>query len=252
MKKTKYFIMLAGDRRSGKDFFAEQLINANKQSYYDSPLILHFARLIKKYASDFTTYSIDELDELKNKEESIIIRFEYVKKAWQKKLKEIKNKKPSFCKFSDDEFEQVFNNYNFEQVLQGEKLADNNNLDIRVFLQLMGESFKIILNNPDIWADLLIEYIGKKSNDGIIIPDFRFKEEYNAAKKWADKRGYNLITAKIQGKEREKNIKYDNHISENDLSNYCFDFVIDNTNYDDQTHLFKQAVSLLEFAKKEK
>ena len=59
--------------------------------------------------------------------------------------------------------------------------------------------------------------------DVIIVTDARLKEEIIIPKKL-----FNCITIRINGKDNDLTDKQKNHITETDLDNYNFDYVIDN------------------------
>ena len=61
--------------------------------------------------------------------------------------------------------------------------------------------------------------------DVIIVTDARLKEEVDIPKKI-----FNCITIRINGSDNNLTDKQKNHITEIDLDNYNFDYVIDNTN----------------------
>lgn len=71
--------------------------------------------------------------------------------------------------------------------------------------------------DPEMWAKWVDIEIYKESNLGIpptivVIDDWRFKNEFDYFKK----RGYNVITVRIDGVEDRR----DSHISEHDLDNF--------------------------------
>ena len=61
--------------------------------------------------------------------------------------------------------------------------------------------------------------------DVIIVTDARLKEEVDIPKKL-----FKCITIRINGKDNDLTLEQKNHITETDLDNYKFDYVIDNTN----------------------
>ena len=60
--------------------------------------------------------------------------------------------------------------------------------------------------------------------DVIIVTDARLKEEVNIPKQL-----FKCITIRINGKENDLTIEQKNHITETDLDDYKFDYVINNT-----------------------
>jgi hypothetical protein len=92
---------------------------------------------------------------------------------------------------------------NFKETSLGEKW---NNLTPRIILQLLGTECGRNIIHPDIWVNSTLSHI--KNNEDYIIPDLRFKNEYQELKKL---KSYMI-----------KVIKYDvidnYHNSENDLN----------------------------------
>ena len=81
-----------------------------------------------------------------------------------------------------------------------------------------------------VWSNVLLERASNSHTDYVIVPDFRFLIE--------DIGG---ITIKIRNDEIEKNCT-DNHRSENELNDYEFDYVIDNTGFPDLTEEVQEFV----------
>lgn len=82
------------------------------------------------------------------------------------------------------------------------------------------EAIKPVFGN-NIWKRIVLEKIKETNAEYIIIPDFRFPEEYIEGS----------YTVKVLGGEQ-----LDNHISEHALNNFKFDYIIDNTKKEDLTH----------------
>jgi len=95
-------------------------------------------------------------------------------------------------------------------------------ISFRKLLQRFGtEAMKPIFGN-NVWARIVRQKIEDSNKDFIIIPDFRFKEEYEYLLT-----GFynNLITVKV---ERDLNICEDSHSSEKDLEDFEFDLQVNN------------------------
>ena len=81
--------------------------------------------------------------------------------------------------------------------------------------------------NPDFWIDIIHNFISvfKYDFDYIIIPDTRFKNEIEKTKLL-----FPTITLRINGKIRgEITEEQQRHISETELDDYSFDYIIDNS-----------------------
>ena len=104
-------------------------------------------------------------------------------------------------------------------------LPNSSLIDFREILQRFGtEAMKPIFGD-NIWARLVVEEILKTNAEYIIISDFRFLIEYEEMKKYFD-----VVTLHILDKN---NIDLkDKHSSENELNNFEFDYIIDNTKKD--------------------
>ena len=81
------------------------------------------------------------------------------------------------------------------------------------------EAIKPVFGN-NIWKRIVLEKIKETNAEYIIIPDFRFPEEYIEGS----------YTVKVLGGEQ-----LDSHISEHALNNFKFDYIIDNTKKEDLT-----------------
>lgn len=82
------------------------------------------------------------------------------------------------------------------------------------------EAIKPVFGN-NIWKRIVLEKIKETNAEYLIIPDFRFPEEYIEGS----------YTVKVLGGEQ-----LDSHISEHALNNFKFDYIIDNTKKEDLTH----------------
>ena len=113
---------------------------------------------------------------------------------------------------------EELDNYKNENV---EIIFNNRKTTFRRILQCFAtEAIKPVFGN-NIWKRIVLEKIKETNVEYIIIPDFRFPEEYIAGS----------YTVKVLGGEQ-----LDSHISEHALNNFKFDYIIDNTKKEDLTH----------------
>lgn len=107
-----------------------------------------------------------------------------------------------------------FKNENIEIIFNNRKTT------FRRILQCFAtEAIKPVFGN-NIWKRIVLEKIKETNTEYIIIPDFRFPEEYIEGS----------YTVKVLGGEQ-----LDSHISEHALNNFKFDYIIDNTKKEDLT-----------------
>jgi hypothetical protein len=115
-----------------------------------------------------------------------------------------------------DELEDLKNDAE-EIVVNGDIMTN-----FRRLLQMFGtEGMKSVFGDS-VWVDIVREEVKKSDQDFIIVPDFRFKIE-------ADVGDY-TICVKNYGNDTSH---ADTHASENELNDWNFDFVVDNTGYRD-------------------
>lgn len=91
------------------------------------------------------------------------------------------------------------------------------------------EAIKPVFGN-DIWKQIVLKNMENSNAEYIIIPDFRFPEEYIE----------NSFTVKVLGGDAN-----DTHISESALNNFKFDYIIDNTKKEDLTHWINGLLELI-------
>jgi len=209
--------LIAGKKRSGKDYCTSIFKNIEPISH------ISFAGELKEIACRLLNLSLEELDNLKNEKKSVKVN----KKIFNSKL-----------------IEEAFNTnskYNLNvsgEVIKREAITlkipcitenDNYIFDVRVFLQYYASIWKDIFGES-IWADIA----SLKGNDYIIISDFRFPIEYEAIKK-----KYEVTTIKVIGKNQYDIDEYDLHPSETALNDFKFDYIINNTVYDDLSLLYQ-------------
>lgn len=117
-----------------------------------------------------------------------------------------------------------FKNENVEIIFNNRKTTFR-----RVLQCFATEAIKPVFGN-NIWKRIVLNKMENSSAEYIIIPDFRFPEEYIEGS----------YTVKVLGGEQ-----LDNHISEHALNNFKFDYIIDNTKKGDLTHCINGLLSLL-------
>lgn len=98
-----------------------------------------------------------------------------------------------------------------------------NGVTMRQILQRFGTE---IINQIDtnFWVKSVKNIIDETNYDFYIISDFRYHKEFNYIKDC-----YNIKTIQILGNE---SIKANDHVSENSLDCFKFDFVVDNTDHE--------------------
>jgi len=120
----------------------------------------------------------------------------------------------------------------------GDVLYEGNDkleISFRTILQRFGTEAMKKQFGENVWADLGINSAIEIDKDVVIIPDFRFESEYNAAITKACKDGaFNIITVKIYNDDI---VSTDTHASETELDSFNFDFKINNTAKPKLTHL---------------
>lgn len=102
-----------------------------------------------------------------------------------------------------------------------EKMCTGNSL--RNFLQNLGTEAMKPVFGEEVWAKLMYDkYLSSPEGSNFIVTDFRVIEEYN----YLAARDAEMITIKIVRDEVDES--GDEHITENSLSDFKFDYVIDN------------------------
>ena len=108
-----------------------------------------------------------------------------------------------------------FKNENVEITFNGKRTT------FRRILQCFATEACKKIFGKDIWKQIVLNKMENSSAEYIIIPDFRFPEEYIE----------DSLTVKVLGGDTN-----DTHISESALNNFKFDYIIDNTKKEDLTH----------------
>ena len=90
--------------------------------------------------------------------------------------------------------------------------------DMRQILQRFGSDSMKPIFGDDVWARLMDQYVQSSSADFIIVPDFRFLIEHIPS----------TITIRIKCNLAES---ADQHVSEIELDDFAFDYVLNNDNH---------------------
>lgn len=102
--------------------------------------------------------------------------------------------------------------------------------DFRTVLQNFGTEAMQTTFGQDVWVDLLRNKAKESDVDFVIVPDFRFLQEYISP-----------LTVKIRNDEID-NACADKHASENELNDFEFMFEIDNSGQPDLTDQIQKFV----------
>lgn len=117
-----------------------------------------------------------------------------------------------------------FKNENVEITFNGKRTSFR-----RVLQCFATEACKKIFGK-DIWKQIVLNKMEKSNAEYIIIPDFRFPEEYIE----------DSLTVKVLGGDTN-----DTHISESALNDFKFDYIIDNTKKEDLTYWINGLLELI-------
>jgi len=219
----KKIILICGKRRSGKDFTADIISDISNIQRFS------IAYNLKSIIAKIAEISVDELEELKNDEKSFIINYEKLKSNIIGEL--LKMSALKYNNRSVSITDEMLSDYISSEVRIISKMGNIVEIDARRALQYIGNLFKIIFNDYNIWISLLNRDIVK--TDNILITDFRFKAEYDYLKKY----DYDIKTIRIIGPTKDDDDKYDKHTSEIDLNDFKTDFEIDNSSRDKDSYL---------------
>lgn len=213
---------------------------------------LQFGFFLKAYASYITGLTEEEIN--MNKENII----EFDSKDILLKVYECLN--DTFQRLDENSLNFINNKINLgeQEVVEEEfklrkeicffiinKFFDKNYLYIEEFpkkfkintydlLRSIGEVWKLIFNNK-VWSTLVITAINRSNKKWIVLNDFRFPEEFHGIHTI---KTFNIATCRILYHPKEINnniielLKEENnnlHISEYALSNFTFDYIINNT-----------------------
>jgi hypothetical protein len=128
-----------------------------------------------------------------------------------------------------DELNKYKNNKSPISVQESE-LRSKYLLDFRQLLQRFGTDAMKSVFGESVWASILYKKAQKSDADIILVPDFRFNCE----------KIKNAVTINVFN----NSVKYnDEHRSENELSDYKFDFYVDNTDQPDISHQINDIIN---------
>jgi hypothetical protein len=188
MNKTDVIVLMLGHKaRAGKDTFADMLIENHPPRFEK----LSFARKIKEIAADLYDLNSEQLDGA---------------------LKEVQDTRYP----------------NYRDHIRSDIHSTTEHLTPRRILQHIGADNRMIYG--PVWAEYIFRLIDKKvkaSNNTsywYVITDFRFKNEYVSALKWADSTKdtnirKHIVPIRIDRKDRDQ-ISSPNDISEIDLDDF--------------------------------
>ena len=111
--------------------------------------------------------------------------------------------------------------HNFPVVMTQSNTKDNAvrfSTDMRQILQRFGSDAMKPIFGDDVWARLMDQYVQSSSADFIIVPDFRFLVEHIPS----------TTTIRIKCNLAES---ADQHVSEIELDDFAFDYVLNNDNH---------------------
>lgn len=223
MKKV---IMISGKKRSGKDTVANII-----SQFLEESEILHIAAPMKRIVSKSFGLTLDELEELKNnpdKHYMIVTDSEFLLHTENEKIsierdEVVERLKGGFSKETGIRFDTGTAK---KIVSVSTEPDEEHKTNFRRVLQRFGtEAVKPIFGD-DIWVKTLIKKIRSSFNEYILIPDFRFKAEYEGVFHGGMKHGWETYTVRVASPGTEENP--DAHPSETELDDFSFDYTIEN------------------------
>jgi len=238
MKKQKQILLFAGKKRSGKDYLADMFIDRINASFVK----VSFARKLKQVLSEITLLSVIEFDKVKNDDSTFVINKDTFVKNWKLSVLKLSDTESALLNTNKQRVIEIADGLNiFDTVKIISQNGNTVELNARNVIQNVGESFKTIFENRDIWAILLAKDLLKISKN-FIISDFRYPEEYNVLTMLL--KSYEVTTVKIIGKNFHNELsEEDFHISETALDNIKFNYYLNNTIHD-WTSVYEQLNAL--------
>ena len=201
-------ILINGVKRSGKDYSA-QILKEELESRVKKVEIFHFAAPLKQIIADTFELSLKDLDKMKNNPDDYNLM--------------------GRTRLGAKTLDKLFMEFNFRTILQ------------RFGTEAMRPHF-----GKDVWAKLLVDKVKRSDADVILVPDFRFLEEYNYCNDsfsgtygLSNTKMNDMITMYIESGKSSK----DTHSSEM-KPDVEFQFSIDNTKQDES--LKTQLVDFIE------
>jgi len=236
----KKIIMINGDYNSGKDYTAELLIKKGYERFA-------FADKLKEYCSYILDITTEDFENYKNNSTQIEISNNIFLKRLKSLLFSINYEVNNKTNYSDeitsivDEMfiDNVYKCLSFildSEILnkQGlifrnlrfEYLNGNYIFNARYFIQDIGTLIRKIFDDK-IFINLIEIAIDNSNSEKIVISDFRYKIEFDCLFETKETKSIKTIYIK-----NDQIVNNDSHSSENDLNDFKFDYILDNSVYD--------------------
>lgn len=227
--------MINGKKRSGKDYFSDILVSKGYTK-------IALAKKLKDAACEAADIDYDLMEDMKNTGGKFAINYDkYCLRCTQALLNSAAE-----LEIDDEKILEKIRKYDYYNLVPMEDDPEDKTrviFDARVFLQKIGETWKIALQNDNVWTDLLIKQIEKMPEDKIVVSDYRYP--YEATGVQDAFQDAIVKTVKVLGKNMYDTDKYDTHSSETALNDAKFDYHINNTFWHDSS-LFWQAMGLMQ------
>jgi len=226
MGKIKTIYLVTGKKRSGKDYLSDLMLDELNNS-----VTAKFSGLMKSITQSLFSIDSDQLEEYKNDETILIGDVTKVRMDSQSLATHLVELYDIFNNsFIFGEHDKININYDIvyqvvKKVMKDTKVED---ITFRKWLQIFGTDITYPLFGDDIWARYTSYEINQllKKHDSVIVSDFRFPHEYEVVNSMANNL-YKLVTIKVIDHNLEDSS--DSHISENALSGFHFDKLLDNS-----------------------
>ncbi len=244
----KKIILVGGRRRAGKDTVCDILVDQfnNSSNNFNK---FSFAHAVKRSSSFISDISVDELNNLKNDESGFIIDLNVIINRFKT---DVMNTYLRYSKYINATKTELLNNLeNWNENIPIKDRIDDNlvNIDARNFLVYVAETYKDLYNDSEAWGKILFKEINNVSGN-IVISDFRFMHEINTFIENCDENTI-IKTVKIKGLDKEHNDNYDNAISETELNDYKFNYIVDNQQHKNYSHITDQLGKLIKVIERE-
>lgn len=184
----KTIILMSGKKNAGKDTVAKEIAKLTKNKYVG---MMHFAEPIKHIIAKTLGITLEDIELMKNQGN------------WEHTIN-LEWKRP--------DGEGGFNDV-------------GHNTDMRTILQRFGTEGMKSVFGEDVWVDLMIKNVEESDDNVILIPDWRFPNEYY--KMYAE--NIDIIKGRIESPNQDNT---QSHSSENSLDDIDIDYVIYNNGED--------------------
>jgi hypothetical protein len=172
---------------------------------------------LKRCGKDFTSSMLVKTLEHK--------KIEVVRMSFAEPMKKILTGTLGILPSEFEEYKNVPSDFKLTTSRSGVHLKQT---DYRSIIQRFGsEAMKSVFGN-DVWTDLMIKRIALSDVQAVVISDWRFKDEYfGIHSKFQNDimSDTDIVTIRV---EREGQVNDSDHISENDLNDLDFDYIINN------------------------